>query len=224
MPARKEVVTIPVRLMHDPRVVKLSAALSLDGEEVPYNDVLGFVMHMLFRIAASNGDATGLAFGPYDTPQNRRFVELMVDNGRCGLYDDYNAARDKHRERCRGVASQYRGKKVAPKVREKAPVVASGFDVAWKKYPKRSGGNPRALAAKAWAARVREGVPDEELATATANYAAHCDAEKKSGTPYVMQGGTFYGPSQRWKDFLVAPVDTEMDEIMAEIRQNFTED
>jgi hypothetical protein len=175
------------------------------------------------ELAKVGGDASKMVL---DLPEEtvRAFSEYMLDNGRCPLYDEYNGARDRHRARCRETAAKYRGKKVVKAVKQKDVSVASGFDAAWATYPKRSGGNPRTLAAKAWAARVREGVSEAELTLATKNYAAHCDAEKKSGTPYVMQGGTFYGPSQRWRDFMSAPVDSEMDEIMAEIRRNFRED
>lgn len=235
MPTRREVVTIPALLDRDERVLAF-AQLSGFSRMHAY----AVVVMVLTELAFSAGDTSRIPFAELMGAVNvELFKKLFLDNDRCPLYDEYNGARDRHRERCRGQAAKYRPKKKAPTfgrhnifsvgdvervvpVRQVEPDDA--FAGAWAKYPKRSGGNPRATALKAWRARVREGVPEEELTLATSNYAAHCELEKKVGTPYVMQGSTFYGTGQRWRDFLVAPVDAEMDEIMAEIRHNFQEE
>jgi hypothetical protein len=80
-----------------------------------------------------------------------------------------------------------------------AAKVATGFDEAWKAYPRRDGDNPRKRAEKAWQARVRSGVLPEELLDGVKRYAAFVRAKGKEGTEYVMQAATFFGPDERWK-------------------------
>lgn len=75
------------------------------------------------------------------------------------------------------------------------------FMAAWKLYPSRgSRGNPRKAAWKAWRARIRDGVPAQEMIDGVARYAAHIDAEGKTGTQFVMMASTFFGPDERWKE------------------------
>jgi len=82
---------------------------------------------------------------------------------------------------------------------------SADFLRAWELYPKRFGGNAKKPAHKAWVARLREGVSEDELIIATTNYAAHIRATGKDSTEYVMQAATFYGPNERWRDYLEAP-------------------
>lgn len=72
------------------------------------------------------------------------------------------------------------------------------FESAWRAMPRRMGGNPKRLAARAWSARVREGVDPDVIMAGVLRYAAFCDAEKKTGTEYVMQAATFFGPNERY--------------------------
>lgn len=74
------------------------------------------------------------------------------------------------------------------------------FEACWSIYPKRSGGNPRQVALKAYLARRRTGVPHEELLSGARRYAAYCDASEKTGTEFVMQGGRFFGPSEPFRE------------------------
>jgi len=62
------------------------------------------------------------------------------------------------------------------------------------------------------------------LLAATTHYATHCQQEGKVGTAFVLQGGTFYGPSRRWEDFTTPPPDPELDDIMDEIRRSVEEE
>jgi hypothetical protein len=208
MPTRKELVAIPADLASHDRVLMLARDGGLTREHA-----VAIVVYVLAALAKTGGDLSGLHLADLIGPHLvDLFTRLFIDKGRCPLYDEYNGARDRHREANR----RWRGK--APK---KARVAL--FPEAWKAYPKRSGGNPRALAQKAWDARVKEGVREEALLSATKHYAAHCQQEGKAGTAFVLQGGTFYGPARRWEDFLTAPADPEMDEIMDEIRRSFEE-
>lgn len=79
------------------------------------------------------------------------------------------------------------------------------FAEAWAAYPKRRGGNPRGTALKAWKARLRSGVSATEMLAGVRRYAAHCRAEGKIGTSFVMMAATFFGPDLRFRDFAESP-------------------
>jgi hypothetical protein len=81
-----------------------------------------------------------------------------------------------------------------------AEEIVRGFDLAWASYPKRAGGNNRKDALKAWTARCKAGVDTDLMHDGTVRYAAFCIATGNVGTKYVMQGATFYGPSERYAD------------------------
>lgn len=100
--------------------------------------------------------------------------------------------------------------------------VIERFLEAWAVYPARRGGNPRRMALRAWIARVRAGHSTAELVLATKNYRRYCEDAGASGTQFVLHGATFYGPNERWKDF-IAPqaADTTEDEMAREIRETW---
>lgn len=107
---------------------------------------------------------------------------------------------------------------------EPTPAVAAAppdFEAVWKTYPKRAGGNPKQSAAKAYAARIREGILPDELFRAVERYAAYCRATGKIGTEYVLQAGTFFGPQRRWEEAYDAPTEPivilDFDEMMADV-------
>lgn len=92
----------------------------------------------------------------------------------------------------------------------------------WAIYPTRRGGNPRRMALKAFLARLKaKDATVEQLAAATANYRKYCEDAGACGTPYVLHGATFYGPNERWKDFLAPQPDRESDELANEIRETW---
>jgi hypothetical protein len=68
------------------------------------------------------------------------------------------------------------------------------FETFWDLYPRRSGGNPKRAAFKAWIARTREGFAPEQMVNGVKAYAAYCEAMEQIGTPYVMQATKFVGP------------------------------
>lgn len=85
--------------------------------------------------------------------------------------------------------------------RERSPVRAvPGFDVAWKRYPSRAGGNPRRAAERAWAARVAAGVTPADLLAGVERYRAYCEREGQIGTRFVLQAATFFGPDERFAE------------------------
>ncbi len=68
------------------------------------------------------------------------------------------------------------------------------FDVTWKRYPRRSGSNPRRSALAAWHARLAEGHTAEEMTAGVDRYHRYAEAERMIDTPYVMQAKRFFGP------------------------------
>jgi hypothetical protein len=77
---------------------------------------------------------------------------------------------------------------------------ADPFDAAWDIYPRKLA---RKLAAKAFAARLKEGIPVDDLMTATRNFVVsmrHREVDK------ILYPATFYGPNERWRDYLAAPI------------------
>jgi hypothetical protein len=74
------------------------------------------------------------------------------------------------------------------------------FDALWPKYPGRSGGNSRKSAKKAYLARVASGVTTGDLAAGAERYAAYILATGKVRTEFVLQGATFFGPDDHWRE------------------------
>lgn len=71
------------------------------------------------------------------------------------------------------------------------------FTTAWEHYPRKAA---RKAALKAFSARLKEpGISPDDLLTATKNYAASRLGQEAQ---YTMLGQTFFGPNERWKDFV----------------------
>lgn len=83
------------------------------------------------------------------------------------------------------------------------------FELAWREYPKRAGGNSKADAFKAWTARVKSGATPHELTDGVRRYAAYVTASGKLNTEYVKQASTFFGPSKHYEEpwVFVAPAE-----------------
>lgn len=79
------------------------------------------------------------------------------------------------------------------------------FEEAWQAYPKRSGGNPKPSAWKAWSARIREGVSAADMLAGIQRYAAYITATGKAGSEYVKQAATFLGPDHHFAESWTAP-------------------
>lgn len=76
----------------------------------------------------------------------------------------------------------------------------AAFAECWQSYPKREGGNSKTEALKAYRARIKAGVPPEDLLSGVKRYAAYNRATGKEGTAYVKQASTFFGPGDHWKE------------------------
>ena len=86
------------------------------------------------------------------------------------------------------------------------------FESIWAAYPKRAGSNPKAKAWSAINARLKamsgnDGryVAHEYMLLGTIKYAKFCDATGKTGTEYVMQAATFFGPDKHYENDWTIP-------------------
>jgi len=109
----------------------------------------------------------------------------------------------------------------AKKVRRKVVKVVEPtlFDAAWAAYPKRAGGNARAMAMKAWRARMADGVDENVLLAAVHRYRQYCEATERVGTEWVLMASTFFGPSKRYDEEWAAPKgkSDDLDELLGSI-------
>jgi hypothetical protein len=90
---------------------------------------------------------------------------------------------------------------ISKEVKEVTPYETE-FTEAWEQYPQRDGSNPRKPAYKAYLSRVRSGIDPADLLKATKGYHAFCDEQGNIGTRFVLAGATFYGPNERWQEYL----------------------
>lgn len=79
------------------------------------------------------------------------------------------------------------------------------FETAWQAYPERAGGNPKQSAWKAWSARLREGVSASDMLAGVQRYATYAIATGKTGTEYVKQAATFFGPDHHFAESWAVP-------------------
>ena len=79
------------------------------------------------------------------------------------------------------------------------------FEQAWGLYPKRSGGNPKNRAYKAWCARIKAGASVEEIIEGVGRYSRYCEKTGKINTELVKQAATFFGPDESYlEDWVVS--------------------
>lgn len=77
-------------------------------------------------------------------------------------------------------------------------IYCSLFEETYKVYP-RKGDKQKAY--KCYQARLKEGYSEEELMTATKNYAAYCEKEKRE-QKYIKLASTFFGVNTPFVDYL----------------------
>lgn len=78
---------------------------------------------------------------------------------------------------------------------------ADDFAAVWECYPRKLA---RADAFRAYSARRNAGDSAEDLALAAKHYAEECAREHRE-EKFVLHGATFFGPRERWKDYLEPP-------------------
>ena len=77
------------------------------------------------------------------------------------------------------------------------------FEEAWSNYPQRAGDNPKLRAYKAWRARLAEKNSRAlvlSMQDGVKRYANYCRVTGKTGTEFVMQAATFFGPDHRFME------------------------
>lgn len=79
--------------------------------------------------------------------------------------------------------------------KEKTNKYTAAFLTAWAEFPQRAGGNSKSDAFKAWNARLREGHKPEDMIAGVKRYRLFCDAAERTGTAFVKQAASFFGPS-----------------------------
>lgn len=87
-------------------------------------------------------------------------------------------------------------------IEQKNSRVESFFAAAWEHYPRKTG---RKAAFNAFTARLNEGIPALDLQRAVTNYETSCRANHTE-KQFIMQGSTFFGPNERWKDYIQGPI------------------
>ena len=91
------------------------------------------------------------------------------------------------------------------RVRSNRPEYSPEFEQAWLAYPKRAGGNSKSAAFKAWKARLNEGVKPETMLEGVKRYAGWVSAMGNSGTQFVKQAVTFFGPDRHFEESWEVP-------------------
>jgi hypothetical protein len=90
------------------------------------------------------------------------------------------------------------------KIARQSDTLEPMFDEVWEGRPRRNGNDSKQRAFRSWCARVKQGVPREEMLFGVQRYRAWCEATSKTGTEYVMQLATFLGPDnhfmEEWKN------------------------
>lgn len=95
--------------------------------------------------------------------------------------------------------------KKKPVARSSQVKYAEAFEEIWKNYPKRKGGNPKKKAYAAYCARRKEDLAYNMFYYAVLNYSDFCDTTEKTGTEWVMQTATFFGPDRPYLDDWTLP-------------------
>lgn len=83
------------------------------------------------------------------------------------------------------------------------------FEVAWKAFPGKAGGNPKGEAYAQYKARVKEGAATESLLSGVQRYAAYIRVTGDEGTKFVQMGKTFFGKGRHWEEPWTLPVKSD---------------
>lgn len=103
-------------------------------------------------------------------------------------------------------AEQNREEQNRPPLTPQGDPVAEEFELVWKAYPPRAGGDPKRDALIAFRARRKEKHTLEELLQGTQRYAKFCEATGKLHTETVRMAKTFFGPSKHFLEKFDLPV------------------
>lgn len=89
------------------------------------------------------------------------------------------------------------------------------FGLVWALYPLKKA---KQDALKAYNARRNQGVDSDQLATAVKHYAEDCELNEREPR-FTLHGATFFGPNERWRDYLEAPEIPSIEALMEPTRR-----
>lgn len=180
-------------------------AMESVGWAIPDHDsgTITFPNFLEYNAPAKNGGRSSAADRQKRYRERKKQEELKSRNS--GAKRDGNS--DATNNVTRDVTSVTREEKRREEKKEKNPPLSPQggdsefppeFEQAWDAYPKRSGGNPKKSALKAWKARIKAGADPQALADGVARYARFCAVTGKTGTEFVKQASTFFGPDEHY--------------------------
>lgn len=182
------------RHLTDGRIPESAVKLLAFEAEVPASTV-----NRLVAVGLWNHDGDG-AYVIHDYLEHNRSRADAANRsaaGKAGANARWNANRI-------AEGNAERGEKIRHSRGDAAPYEAE-FNDLWVNYPRKVN---RKGALKAYQARRRAGVSLSMLATAVDHYAIEASGKDPS---YVMHGATFFGPNERYRDFLEAPASNGAD-------------
>jgi hypothetical protein len=93
---------------------------------------------------------------------------------------------------------------------------SADFDELWKRYPARSGSNPKSKAWGAVRSRLAEYVDIEVLGAGLDRYIAYVEAEGMVGGNFIMQAARFFGVNKEYENDWTVSVKTKVPKTDAE--------
>lgn len=141
---------------------------------------------------------------------------LLPDSGSGEPRTTTGTTKDDH-----GQAASTTASTTASTSTKKLGAEVEGFADCWALYPKRTGGNSRHDALRAYTARLRDGHSPEVLRAGVERYATFVRATGREGTEFVKQAATFFGPGLHFLDPWdpPTPVESERDRARREFRE-----
>jgi len=91
-------------------------------------------------------------------------------------------------------------KKRPVKRKPKDLIYPAWFHEFWDAYPKRLGSNPKERAYRAITSRDEDKFDDAPMFLGLLRYREFCDVTGKTGTEFVMQAATFFGPDKHYEN------------------------
>jgi hypothetical protein len=180
---------------------KLAAAVrcalqSPDGQFDGWSETMGKLVEMRQRDRDRKANGNSTEIPPKSDGASVETPAISGATGRNGTGRNGTGRNGKRRNNnTHGTSDE------VPRVRGRGPVIGSPtFEATWSVYPRRMGSNPKRPALEEWNARVAEGVTEAELAAGVDRYITYCEFEGMLDTRHVMQGKTFFGPDENWKE------------------------
>lgn len=124
-------------------------------------------------------------------------------------YDTYQSNNSTARTRngtAKGTATGQPRDKEESSTSNTSRIYTPEFERAFAAYPKRLGGNSKREAFGKWTASLNRGADPKAMEDGVHRYAKFCDAIHKTGTEFVKQAATFFGPSECWLDAWDVPL------------------